>query len=52
MKKDVAFDLHVERLVHLWRAIMVKNSNCLEKEKLEQSLEMYKLIFDSIYNGA
>jgi PAS domain S-box-containing protein len=31
---------------------MTKNNTCLEKEKLKKNLEMYRLIFDSIYNGA
>ncbi|MGA7144529.1 MAG: PAS domain S-box protein, partial [Desulfobacterales bacterium] len=31
---------------------MTKNNTRLEKEKLKKSLEMYKRIFDSIYNGA
>ena len=31
---------------------MTLNNTRLEKEKLKKSLEMYRLIFDSIYNGA
>jgi transcriptional regulator with PAS, ATPase and Fis domain len=33
-------------------AIMMNNNTLPEKEALKKSLEMYKLIFDSIYNGA
>ena len=31
---------------------MTKKNSRIEKEELQKSLEMYKLIFDSIYNGA
>jgi len=31
---------------------MLKESNHLKKKELQKQLEMYKLIFDSIYNGA
>jgi PAS domain S-box-containing protein len=32
--------------------MMIAKNDRLEKEELQQHLEMYKLIFDSIYNGA
>jgi transcriptional regulator with PAS, ATPase and Fis domain len=51
MKKFVATDLHVEKLIHFMGAMM-KGNNRFEIEGLRKNLEMYKLIFDSIYNGA
>jgi PAS domain S-box-containing protein len=51
-EKNVAIDLHVAKVIRFRGANMTKNNDCLEEEKLKESLEMYKLIFDSIYNGA